>query len=140
MLTFTATRTALQAALAPLLPLGRVHLYPPEIIVPPCIWIDQPSGSYDGEAAVEADYPIHIVGDGNPDEQCRISDNLLSAAWNVVMPIGQPLDWSADFVTTQGTEEAHRYRLTVRCLIGVQSFCSPVPVQVPIWPEPVPTP
>ena len=70
-------RQALHGVLAPLLPAGRVHLYPPAHLVAPCVWLDQPTGSLDEGFAV-AEFPVHIVADGAPDEQCRWLDVFLA--------------------------------------------------------------
>lgn len=131
------TRASVHALLVPLLPAGRVHLYPPPQLVAPTIWIDQPSGSVD-ESIVTTEFPIHLVAGGAPDAQCRILDRLLGTAWDALTKGGyQPSSWRADYVDTGVTDDSfQRYVLTVPALLGVSTFCGPDQFTVPVWPEP----
>jgi hypothetical protein len=134
-LALTAARQALHGVLAPLLPAGRVHLYPPGNLVAPCIWIGQPDGSLD-DAFTVATYPVHIVADGAPDEQCRILDTLLEAVWVQLVPY-RPTGFTPGTVDAGAgrAEELREYVVDVEVTVDARVFCPPDPVTVPAWPQ-----
>ena len=134
MLALAASRSALHDVLTPLLPVGRVHLYPPDQLVAPCCWIDQPSFAIVDGLTV-ADYPIHLVADGNPAEQCRILDDLADAAWTLMTGPYLPVDCQPTTVEpAPGAAEVHAYVITVQVCVDAVSFCPPTPATVPAWP------
>jgi hypothetical protein len=128
-----AARTALHATLAPLLPAGRVHQYPPAQLVAPCAWIDQPSWSIVDGLTV-AEYPIHLVADGNPTEQCRLLDGMADAAWTLMVGPYVPVDCQPGSVDPGGGTELHEYVITVQVCVDAVSFCPPTPATLPAWP------
>jgi hypothetical protein len=136
-LALTAARAALHDVLAPLLPTGRVHLYPPRQLVAPCAWIDQPSWSVEDGLTV-AEYPIHLVADGNPDEQCRILDSMADAAWTLMTGPYVPLDAVPTSVDAGTDTELHAYVVTVQVCVDAVSFCPPDPATLPAWPVTTP--
>jgi hypothetical protein len=126
-------RLALHTVLAPLLPTGRVHLYPPAQLVAPCVWIDQPSWSIVDGLTV-AEYPVHLVADGNPEEQCRILDTLADAAWTVLVGPYIPLDSTPGSLDPGSGVELHEYVITVQVCVDAVTFCPPTPATLPAWP------
>jgi hypothetical protein len=132
-LALTDARAALHATLVPLLPTGRVHRYPPAQLVGPCAWIDQPSWSIVDGLTV-AEYPIHLVADGNPSEQCRLLDGMADAAWTLMRGPYVPLDATPGTVENGSGVEAHEYVITVQVCVDAITFCPPIPATVPAWP------
>lgn len=135
-LALTDARSALHAVLAPLLPAGRVHLYPPDQLVAPCAWVDQPSWSIVDGLTV-AEYPVHLVADGNPSEQCRLLDSMADAAWTLMVGPYIPLDSQPGTVDPGSGVELHEYVITVQVCVDAVSFCPPIPATVPAWPQSV---
>lgn len=134
MLALASARAALRDVLAPILPDGRVHVYPPDQLVAPCAWIDQPSFAVDDGLTV-ADYPVHLAADGNPSEQCRILDDLADAAWTLLTGPYLPVDCQPSTVDPgTGAPEMHTYVITVQVCVDAISFCPPDPTTVPAWP------
>jgi hypothetical protein len=122
-----------------LLPAGRVHLYPPPQLVAPCCWIDQPTGTIvDGLAMAE--FPVHLVADGNPDEQCRWLDTILSGCWSLLSGPYRPLEFTPGTVDAGvgRAEQLHEYVVNVEVLVDAITFCPPTPAAVPVWPAAVP--
>jgi hypothetical protein len=133
-LALASARAALHDVLGPLLPAGRVHRYPPDQLVAPCCWIDQPSFAVVDGLTV-ADYPVHVVADGNPSEQCRILDELADAAWTLMTGPYVPLDCTPSTVDPgTGSPELRSYQITVQVCVDAISFCPPEPATVPAWP------
>lgn len=131
-------RTALHSVLEPLLPTGRVHLYPPAQLVAPCAWIDQPSWSIIDGLTV-AEYPIHLVADGNPDEQCRLLDGMADAAWTLMIGPYVPVDSIPGMVEVGADRaELHEYVITVQVCVDAITFCPPTPATLPAWPVTTP--
>jgi hypothetical protein len=130
-------RANLHTVLEPLLPDGRVHLYPPAQMVAPCAWIDQPSWTIEDGLTV-AEFPVHLVADGNPTEQCRLLDGMATAAWTLMTGPYIPLDCTPGVVNSGALEELHQYTITVQVCVDAVSFCPPTPATVPAWPVTTP--
>jgi hypothetical protein len=132
-LALTDARTALHAVLAPLLPAGRVHLYPPDQLVAPCAWIDQPSWTIVDGLTV-AEFPIHLVADGNPPQQCQTLDAMADAAWTLMVGPYIPLTCDPSTVESGSGVDLHQYVIAVQVCVDAVSFCPPTPATVPAWP------
>ena len=75
----------------------RVHAYPPQTVVAPCVWVEQPRG---GENVVgdlgtvlvdDATFPVAVVYDGSDRAQVAGLDELVARVWDAARTVGHPI-------------------------------------------------
>lgn len=80
-------RADLYADLSPILPTGRVHLYPPAQLVSPCLYIETSSGSLQTQGSASflmASFGVVAVTDGDTKPQSLLLDELIAQVVDAV--------------------------------------------------------
>lgn len=111
---------------------GRVSAHPPAQAVPPCVWIEQPTGSTDtvGAAAGRVDvatFPIAVVYDGADRAQVAGLDELVARVWDAARTVGEPTGFRPQPLDVGGPN-LRATVVEVDMHIGARTLCGSSPM------------
>jgi hypothetical protein len=108
---------------------GRAQRYPPAPPVPPCVWIEQPTGAETvvgqlGTVVVDvATFPVAVVVDGTDRAQVAMLDELVARVWDQARSVGHPVRFEPRPVDVGGPTLRATY-VDVEMRIAALTLCA----------------